>query len=29
MLSYKEKILLKNEINFLLKEKYDIINYKK
>lgn len=28
MLSYKEKILLKNEINFLLKEKYDMEYYK-
>lgn len=28
MLSYKEKILLKNEINFLLKEKYDMKYYK-
>ena len=28
MLSYKEKTLLKNEINFLLKEKYDMEYYK-
>ena len=28
MLSYKEKILLKKEINFLLKEKYDMEYYK-
>ena len=28
MLSYKEKILLKNEIKFWLKEKYDMKYYK-